>query len=229
MKGHFYFTHPIEASLDPRMEAMEEKLHGKGFGVYWYIREKMSYFSNNRCRLKDLKPFATRYYTKQMIEWVVLESGLFGCDEAGNIVPLKLQCEQESETDPADAWQPVLCPTENRETAPKTTGKNNRKTTKNTRNASVSGKKKRKTTKIGRKSAKRQRKSMKNHRKTAKKQRKTARKQSKTARKRHQNRWESLRNHLKMKRLRTTSAPKATQTRPLYIKKKRKKKRKMLL
>ena len=44
MKGHFYFTHPIEASLDPRMEAMEEKLHGKGFGVYWYIREKMSYF-----------------------------------------------------------------------------------------------------------------------------------------------------------------------------------------
>lgn len=185
MKGHFYFTHPIEASLDPRMEAMEEKLHGKGFGVYWYIREKMSYFSNNRCRLKDLKPFATRYYTKQMIEWVVLESGLFGCDEAGNIVPLKLQCEQELETGPADAWQPVLCPTENRETTPKTTGKNSRKTMKNTRNASVSGKKTAENnenrTKISEKTAEIDEKSSENSKKTAKNGPKTAQNSTKKA------------------------------------------------
>ena len=178
MIGHFYFTHPIGAADDPRMEAMEEKLHGKGSGAYWYIREKMSYFSNNRCRLKQLVRFATRYYNKQMIEWVVQESGLFGCDEEDYFFPLKLKCELEAEDKSDNPSQPAICPSENRETAPKTTGKNSRKTTKNTRNASVSGKKtaennenraknSEKTTEIDKKSSENSLKSTENSQKTA--------------------------------------------------------------
>lgn len=178
MIGHFYFTHPIGASDDPRMEAMEEKLHGKGSGVYWYIREKMSYFSNNRCRLKQLVRFATRYYNKQMIEWVVQESGLFGCDEEDYFFPLKLKCELEAEDKSDNPSQPAICPSENRETTPKTTGKNSRKTTKNTRNASVSGKKTAENnenrTKISEKTAEIDEKSSENRKKTAKNGPKTA-------------------------------------------------------
>ncbi|MDO3389141.1 hypothetical protein Q3C19_01485, partial [Bacteroides sp. ET489] len=185
MIGHFYFTHPIGASDDPRMEAMEEKLHGKGSGVYWYIREKMSYFSNNRCRLKQLVRFATRYYNKQMIEWVVQESGLFGCDEEDYFFPLKLKCELEAEDKSDIPSQPAICPSENRETPPKTTGKNSRKTTNNTRNASVSGKKTAENnenrTKISEKTAEIDEKSSENSKKTAKNGPKTAQNSTKKA------------------------------------------------
>lgn len=230
MIGHFYFTHPIGAADDPRMEAMEEKLHGKGSGAYWYIREKMSYFSNNRCRLKQLVRFATRYYNKQMIEWVVQESGLFGCDEEDYFFPLKLKCELEAEDKSDNPSQPAICPSENRETTSKTTGKNSRKTTKNTRNASVSGKKtaennenraknSEKTTEIDKKSTENSLKSTENSQKTAENSPKKA---SESLQKTSQ--------QAEMKQLTTTIAPSATQTRPLYIKKKkRKRKRKRML
>ncbi|MDE5701507.1 MAG: hypothetical protein K2I15_03660, partial [Bacteroides sp.] len=74
MTTNFYFTHPIAASFDQRIHAMEEKLHGKGYGLYWYIREKLSYFPQKCCRLENLKPFATRYYTYRLMKQVVLES-----------------------------------------------------------------------------------------------------------------------------------------------------------
>ena len=92
MTTNFYFTHPIAASFDPRIHALEEKLHGKGYSLYWYIREKLSYFPRKCCRLENLKPFATRYYTYRLMQKVVLESGLFEI-EKGYIIPLKLKCE----------------------------------------------------------------------------------------------------------------------------------------
>ena len=95
MTTNFYFTHPIAASFDPRIHALEEKLHGKGYGLYWYIREKLSYFPRKCCRLEDLKPFATKYYTYRLMQQVVLESGLFEI-ERGYIIPLRLKCEGET-------------------------------------------------------------------------------------------------------------------------------------
>ena len=92
MTTNFYFTHPIASSFDPRINALEEKLHGKGYSLYWYIREKLSYFPQKCCRLEDLKPFATKYYTYRLMKQVVLESGLFEI-EKGYIIPLKLECE----------------------------------------------------------------------------------------------------------------------------------------
>ena len=92
MTTNFYFTHPIAASFDPRIHALEEKLHGKGYSLYWYIREKLSYFPRKCCRLEDLKPFATKYYTYRLMKQVMLESGLFEI-EKGYIIPLKLECE----------------------------------------------------------------------------------------------------------------------------------------
>ena len=92
MTTNFYFTHPIAASFDSRIHALEEKLHGKGYSLYWYIREKLSYFPQKCCRLEDLKPFANRYYTYKLMQQVVLESGLFEI-EKGYIIPLKLECE----------------------------------------------------------------------------------------------------------------------------------------
>ncbi len=92
MTTNFYFTHPIAASFDPRIHALEEKLHGKGYGLYWYIREKLSFFPKKCCRLENLKPFATKYYTYRLMKQVVLESGLFEI-EKGYIIPLKLKCE----------------------------------------------------------------------------------------------------------------------------------------
>lgn len=180
MKSHFYFNHPIEASLDPRMEAMEEKLHGKGFGVYWYIREKMSYFSGNRCRLKDLKPFATRYFTYRMMVWVVQESGLFECD-GEYITPRKLQCELNPETERTDKTQPESTP----RTARKATEKSSPKTTENARNTSVSSKKTAENnenrTKNGEKTAEIDEKSSENSKKTAKNGPKTAQNSPKKA------------------------------------------------
>ena len=95
MTTNFYFTHPIAASFDPRIHVLEEKLHGKGYGLYWYIREKLSYFPRKCCRLEDLKPFATKYYTYRLMQQVVLESGLFEI-ERGYIIPLRLKCEGET-------------------------------------------------------------------------------------------------------------------------------------
>ncbi len=92
MTTNFYFTHPIAASFDQRIHALEEKLHGKGYGLYWYIREKLSFFPKKCCRLENLKPFATKYYTYRLMKQVVLESGLFEI-EKGYIIPLKLKCE----------------------------------------------------------------------------------------------------------------------------------------
>ena len=92
MTTNFYFTHPIAASFDQRIHALEEKLHGKGYGLYWYIREKLSFFPKKCCRLENLKPFATKYYTYRLMKQVVLESGLFEI-EKGYIIPLKLVCE----------------------------------------------------------------------------------------------------------------------------------------
>ena len=133
MMKNFFFSHPIEASLDPRMEAMEEKLHGKGAGVYWYIREKMSFFSNNRCRLKQLKPFATKYYTFRLMEQVVLETDLFDID--GDVItPRKLACELGPDTEQTDTREP-----ENLYPKPrKTTAKNDKNTTKNSKKTVVS-------------------------------------------------------------------------------------------
>lgn len=102
MKQNLYFIHPITASFDPRMEAMEEKLHGKGYGGYWYIREKMSLFLHDRCRLKDLKPFATKYFSFKLMKTIVMESDLFYF-EGEYIVAKELNCEgpQTTVTDPS--------------------------------------------------------------------------------------------------------------------------------
>jgi len=97
MRQNLYFIHPITASFDPRMEAMEEKLHGKGYGGYWYIREKMSLFLHDRCRLKDLKPFATKYFSFKLIKTIVMESDLFYFD-GEYIVAKELNCDDPQNT-----------------------------------------------------------------------------------------------------------------------------------
>lgn len=177
---NFFFSHPIEASLDPRMEAMEEKLHGKGAGVYWYIREKMSFFSKNRCRLKQLKPFATKYFTYRLMEQVVLETDLFDID--GDVItPRKLACELDSDTEQTDTQEP-----ENPSPKPrKTTAKNDKNTTKNSKKTAVSDENRTKNDENPAKnngfSAKNEEKSVKNDGKSAKNEENPSKNSEKTA------------------------------------------------
>jgi len=173
MTRNFYFAHPIEASFDPRMEAMEKVLHGKGYGIYWYIREKISFFVQNRCRLKALKPFATRYFTYPLMVWVVTETGLFDID-GEYVTPRKLACELGPNAK-------IRVP-KKLKPAPKTGGKavakNSQKTTevskktaKNNQNPSVSDENRTKNDEISAKnsefSSKNDGKSTKNSRKSA--------------------------------------------------------------
>ncbi len=162
MTTNFYFTHPIAASFDQRIHAMEEKLHGKGYGLYWYIREKLSYFPKKCCRLENLKPFATRYYTYRLMKQVVLESGLFEI-EKGYIIPLKLVCEggtideeatcgntpakpqrgnktnrKNSKTKAKNNSDFIISDDSSEAKKSKTEAKNSRKRTKNSENPSVS-------------------------------------------------------------------------------------------
>lgn len=180
MMKNFFFSHPIEASLDPRMEAMEEKLHGKGAGVYWYIREKMSFFSKNRCRLKQLKPFATKYFTYRLMEQVVLETDLFDID--GDVItPRKLACELDSDTEQTDTQEP-----ENPSPKPrKTTAKNDKNTTKNSKKTAVSDENRTKNDENPAKnngfSAKNEEKSVKNDGKSAKNEENPSKNSEKTA------------------------------------------------
>ena len=140
MTRNYYFSHPIEAMFDPRMEAMEEVLHGKGYGIYWYIREKISFFANNRCRLKALKPFATRYFTYKLMVWVVTETGLFDID-GEYVTPRKLACElgPDAEITVPEKLKPA--PKTERKAAARNsqkTTKISKKTKKNNQNPSVS-------------------------------------------------------------------------------------------
>ncbi len=162
MTTNFYFTHPIAASFDQRIHALEEKLHGKGYGLYWYIREKLSYFPQKCCRLENLKPFATRYYTYRLMKQVVLESGLFEI-EKGYIIPLKLVCEggtideeatcrntpakpqrgnktnrKNSKTKAKSNFDFIISDDSSEAKNSKTEAKNSRKRTKNSENPSVS-------------------------------------------------------------------------------------------
>ena len=140
MTTNFYFTHPIAASFDPRIHALEEKLHGKGYGLYWYIREKLSYFPQKCCRLENLKPFATKYYTYRLIQKVVLESDLFEIEE-GYIIPLKLTCEGGTIDEEATREDTTAKPQRGNKKVRKnnrTEAKNSRKQTKNSENPSVS-------------------------------------------------------------------------------------------
>ena len=155
MTTNFYFTHPIAASFDPRIHALEEKLHGKGYSLYWYIREKLSYFPRKCCRLENLKPFATRYYTYRLMQKVVLESGLFEI-EKGYIIPLKLKCEGGTIDEEMTRRNTSDKPQRRNKTSRKNSGtevkssftfiisddsseaKNSRKQTKNSENPSVS-------------------------------------------------------------------------------------------
>lgn len=121
MTTNFYFTHPIAASFDPRIHVLEEKLHGKGYGLYWYIREKLSYFPRKCCRLEDLKPFATKYYTYRLMQQVVLESGLFEI-EKGYIIPLKPECERETNNDEATRRDTADKPQRGNKTSRKNSG-----------------------------------------------------------------------------------------------------------
>ena len=140
MTRNFYFSHPIEAMFDPRMEAMEEVLHGKGYGIYWYIREKISFFAQNRCRLKALKPFATRYFTYPLMVWVVTETGLFDID-GEYVTPRKLACElgPDAEITVPEKLKPA--PKTKRKAAARNSQKTteiSKKTTKNNQNPSIS-------------------------------------------------------------------------------------------
>ena len=162
MTTNFYFTHPIAASFDQRIHALEEKLHGKGYGLYWYIREKLSYFPKKCCRLENLKPFATKYYTYRLMKQVVLESGLFEI-EKGYIIPLKLVCEggtideeatcgntpakpqrgnktkrKNSKTEAKNNFAFFISDDSSEAKNSKTKAKNSRKRTKNSENPSVS-------------------------------------------------------------------------------------------
>ena len=162
MTTNFYFTHPIAASFDPRIHALEEKLHGKGYSLYWYIREKLSYFPRKCCRLENLKPFATRYYTYRLMQKVVLESGLFEI-EKGYIIPLKLKCEggtideemtrrntsdkpqrrnktsrKNSGTEVKSSFTFIISDDSSEAKNSRTEAKNSRKQTKNSENPSVS-------------------------------------------------------------------------------------------
>ena len=182
MTRNFYFAHPIEASFDPRMEAMEKVLHGKGYGIYWYIREKISFFAQNRCRLKALKPFATRYFTYPLMVWVVTETGLFDID-GEYVTPRKLACELGPNAK-------IRVP-KKLKPAPKTGGKavakNSKKTTevskktaKNNQNPSVSDENRTKNDEISAKncefSSKNDGNSTKNGQKSAENRQKTAEK-----------------------------------------------------
>ena len=162
MTTNFYFTHPIAASFDSRIHALEEKLHGKGYSLYWYIREKLSYFPQKCCRLEDLKPFANRYYTYKLMQQVVLESGLFEI-EKGYIIPLKLECEggtsyekttlgntpakpqrenkisrKNSRTEAKNSFAFIISDDSSEAKNSRTEAKNSRKQTKNSENPSVS-------------------------------------------------------------------------------------------
>ena len=140
MTTNFYFTHPIAASFDPRIHALEEKLHGKGYGLYWYIREKLSYFPRKCCRLEDLKPFATKYYTYRLMQQVVLESGLFEI-ERGYIIPLRLKCEGETNGEELIFGDTPTKPKRGNKTSRKSCGtesKNSRTESKNSENSSIS-------------------------------------------------------------------------------------------
>ena len=140
MTRNYYFSHPIAASFDPRMEAMEEVLHGKGYGIYWYIREKISFFAHNRCRLKALKPFATRYFTYKLMVWVVTETGLFDID-GEYVTPRKLACELGPDAEIAVPEKLKPAPKTERKAAARNSQKTteiSKKTTKNNQNPSVS-------------------------------------------------------------------------------------------
>ncbi len=147
MTTNFYFTHPIAASFDPRIHVLEEKLHGKGYGLYWYIREKLSYFPRKCCRLEDLKPFATKYYTYRLMQQVVLESGLFEI-ERGYIIPLRLKCEGETNGEELIFGDTPTKPKRGNKTSRKSCGtesknsgtesKNSRTESKNSENPSIS-------------------------------------------------------------------------------------------
>ncbi|WP_300699078.1 hypothetical protein [uncultured Bacteroides sp.] len=140
MTTNFYFTHPIAASFDPRIHVLEEKLHGKGYGLYWYIREKLSYFPRKCCRLEDLKPFATKYYTYRLMQQVVLESGLFEI-ERGYIIPLRLKCEGETNGEELIFGDTPTKPKRGNKTSRKSCGtesKNSGTESKNSENPSIS-------------------------------------------------------------------------------------------
>lgn len=173
MMTSLYFNHPIEAGMDPRMEALEEKLHGRGFGVYWYIREKMCFFTGNRCRLEQLKPFATKYITFKLMQQVVLESGLFEIED-GIVVPMKLECELRSGKEQNTLEEMG----KNTQKKRKTGAKNNKKTKKN---EEISAKSEKKTKKIEKKQSKNDEKPMKNDEKTAEISEKTSEITEKTA------------------------------------------------
>lgn len=78
MKRKFYLQHQLMAAADPRMKRLLAEEGMKGYGVYWYIVEKLSLMPDVGMPLDELKPFCQHVglrfaYAKK----IILNYGLF--------------------------------------------------------------------------------------------------------------------------------------------------------
>ena len=80
MKSELFVKLPASAMFDPRMGRLMDKEGVKGTGAYWYIREKIAIFRDDRFRLEDLKHFARKGITFKYMVKVVTQTGLFCTD-----------------------------------------------------------------------------------------------------------------------------------------------------